>query len=629
MILEALCRYHDILKNDDQKALPEPGYSVAKVAFAIVLSSEGQLINIIDLRTDAKKPIPRSMMVPFQEVRSSGVAPYRLCDNSKYVFGVEGKKARGTKEEPAIGLGNSSGGDKGGVKNKVVTPRSYKCFEQFKSLHHTLFDNLDLDATRALLRFLDSWDPNEFGNHPKVSQYKDDLLAGGNIIFEFNGMYLHEYAEIRQKLAEDARSNVGDAGDIIVQQCLITGQIGPISRLHPKIKGVIGAQSSGASLVSFNDDSFCSYGKAQNFNAPIVDSSALKYTSILNRLLERESRNRAQLGNTTVVYWAETKDTQYLDLATFLIDPPELKENYRKDKNNETLIKTDQKTVQLIGDILNKVKTGRPLLQNDLGVDSEKTNFYMLGLSPNVSRLSVRFWYQDSIGHFIERLAQHHLDMEIVRSDFDSPYVPIYKLLKETVPKNSKDKATSPLLEGALMRAILDNTSYPLELYTAILNRVRADRSINYTRAAFLKAYLIRFQRQKLKDKEDWVSVSLNEESMSIPYRLGRLFAVLEKAQKDAINGAKSGINSKYFSSASTTPSVVFPVLLKLAQHHISKSDWGVKTNQSIEEIMAGIDYFPKYLELEDQGMFMIGYYHQQKELYKKKSKNEEKEEST
>jgi CRISPR-associated protein Csd1 len=628
MILEALCRYHDILKFDDRTTLPEPGYSLVKVSFSLVLSSEGQLTNIIDLRTDGKKPIPRSMMVPFQEVRSSGISPHCLCDNSKYVFGVEAKKVRGVKAPHVVENSESVDGDVVREKSEIATPRSKKCFEQFKSLHHALFDDLNLDATRALLKFLDSWDPTKFANHPKVSQYKDELIAGCNLIFEFNGRFIHEYAEIREKLTKRAHPDV-EAKGVIVQQCLVTGQIGPISRLHPKIKGVNGAQSSGASLISFNDDSFCSYGKAQNFNAPIGDSSALKYTSVLNHLLERGSRNRIQLGNTTIVYWAETKDTQYLDLAAFLINPPDLNKKDRKDNSNEFVIKADQKTAQLIGDILKKIKKGTPLLHDELGVDSEKTNFYMLGLSPNVSRLSVRFWYQDTVGHFIERLAQHHLDMEIVRSDFDFPYVPISKILKETVPKNSKDSASSPLLEGALMRAILDNTSYPLGLYAAILSRVKTDGSINYTRAAFLKAFLIRSHRRESVGMEDWITVSLNENSTNVPYRLGRLFAVLEKAQKDAINGPKSGINSKYFSSASTTPSVVFPVLLKLAQHHLSKTEWGVKTNQSIEEIMSGIDHFPKYLELEDQGMFMIGYYHQQRELYKKRRIDEEKEEST
>lgn len=627
MIIQALCAYHDILFNEDQGALPKEGYSKVKVSFALVLSPDGEIVNVIDLRSDGKKAIPKTLDLPLQEVRSSGVTPHRLCDNAKYVFGVERKPTQSSKaestEEAPIDNGSSCA-----IVTDLVTPRSLKCFEQFRSLHHEILDGLPSGAAKALLSYLDNWEPKKFCDQPKLRQYSEDILSGGNFVFEFNGEYIHDDKEIRQALemSKDAAHN-SEGG--ILGQCLVSGAMEPLSRLHQKIKGVPGAQPSGASLVSFNDAAFCSYGKEQNFNAPIGDASALKYTSILNRLLDHESKNKIQIDNTTIVFWAETKDTRYVDMASFLLDPRESKRTEKFRGEGEEL-STDSKTVRLIGDILKKVKISQPLEQKELGINPETTNFYVLGLSPNSGRLSVRFWYQDSVGHFIERLAKHHLDMDI---EHDSPglrYVSSYGLLKETVPKNSKDSAASPLLGGALMRAILEGTSYPRELYAAILNRIKADGVINYPRAAFIKAYLKRLPiLVPNNDKEGWITVGLNEDSSNVPYRLGRLFAVLEKAQRDVIKGSKSGINSKYFSSASTTPSVVFPVLLKLAQHHISKSDWGIKTNQSIEEIMTGIDCFPKYLELEEQGMFMIGYYHQHRALYKKRVDDGQKEEST
>ena len=179
------------------------------------------------------------------------------------------------------------------------------------------------------------------------------------------------------------------------------------------------------------------------------------------------------------------------------------------------------------------------------------------------------------------------------------------------------------------MRSILENTPYPVQMYNAILNRVKVERSINYARAGFIKACLIRLARTRGKHEEDMITVSLNEESTSVPYRLGRLFAVLEKAQSDSNKDLKSTINSKYFSSASTTPSVVFPVLLKLAQHHIAKSDWGFKSDQWIVEVLEGVDKFPAYLNQEEQGMFMLGYYHQKKAFYRKKESTEEKKEGS
>jgi len=198
--------------------------------------------------------------------------------------------------------------------------------------------------------------------------------------------------------------------------------------------------------------------------------------------------------------------------------------------------------------------------------------------------------------------------------------VSLYRLLRETVAQNSDNTAASPLLGGLVMRSILDGTPYPTQMYGAILSRARVERSINSVRAGFIKAYLLRLSRAGLTNlKEDMISVSLNVENPNVPYRLGRLFAVLERAQTSTDKSVKSTINSKYFSSASATPAVVFPVLLKLAQHHVAKSDWGVKITQDIEETLEGVSEFPAYLSLEEQGMFMLGYYHQRKASFKKK----------
>lgn len=241
-------------------------------------------------------------------------------------------------------------------------------------------------------------------------------------------------------------------------------------------------------------------------------------------------------------------------------------------------------------------------------------------MSPNNARLAVRFWYIDSIGNLIEKVARHHLDMEIIRDYYGPRCISIYRLLNETVPQSSDKKTVSPLLGGLILRSILTGTGYPISLYNAILSRVKVDGSINFVRAGFIKAYLLRLSRAGLSNlNQDLITMSLNEESLSVPYRLGRLFAALEKAQNDTNREMKSTINSKYFSSASSTPAVVFPVLLKLAQHHIAKSEWGFRSNQLIEQILAGVDEFPAYLNLEDQGMFMLGYYHQRKAFFTKK----------
>jgi len=641
VIIQSLCSYYDILAEDEDVAISRPGYSSAKVSFALALSPEGELSYIVDLRSGDKKQRPRAMDVPLQASRAVSIAPYVLCDNVKYVFGVE-KVKRSDFEKKFLkpsGKGNSLDYTILAENEKevvLVHPRTRDYFEAFKKRQHEVFDTLDDPGIRAFLTFLDTWEPENFSKHPKIVEYIDDLLSGGSFVFQFGEGLLHKKPSVMGAW-ERYCSNDGDRNGLTAQ-CFMSGKVASVARLHNKIIGVADAHAAGASLVSFNDDSFCSYGKEQSFNAPLSESAMFKYTTALNYLLAHQDY-RIQIADTTVIFWAETSGTACEEVANLLISPPDLVGlSSSEDCSDQARIQDWQK-IELIGDILKKVQKGRKIQTNDVVPDPE-TNFYLLGLAPNNARLAVRFWHVDSFGGFIERVAHHHLDMEIVRGDYDPRYVSVNRLLKETVARSSDSKASgfskespgpkkatvSPLLGGLVMRSILNGTPYPVQMYSAILNRVKVersikvDKSINSVRVGFIKAYLLRLARAGLTDlQEDMISVSLNKENPNVPYRLGRLFAVLERAQADTNREMKSTINSKYFSSASTTPAVVFPVLLKLAQHHIAKSDWGAKSTRSIEEILEGVGTFPAFLNLEEQGMFMLGYYHQRKAFFKKK----------
>ncbi|HII80117.1 MAG TPA: type I-C CRISPR-associated protein Cas8c/Csd1 [Methanosarcina sp.] len=616
MIIQSLCRHYDILEGDENANIPKLGYSSAKVSFALVITPDGVLSHIVDLRSDDKKPKPKDMEVPIQESRCSAIFSYFSCDKAQYVFGVE--KLKRNEFEKKFSSSSKNGTDEYKileVNNKeviLVHRRSRECFEAFKALHHSILDGLDDLGVRGFLAFLDGGNPEEFLENPKIKEYKDDLLAGGNCVFECDGSFLHQKNVVRNAWETYSQNETGNT----LAQCLISGKVEPVAKIHQKIKGVVGAQSAGASLVSFNDDAFCSYGKKQSFNSPVSESSMFKYTTALNHLLSSQS-NRIRIADTTVVFWAETSEKSCEDLVKFFFDLPEPEK--KEEKNVEVPRVQDTTKNKQIEDILNKVRIGKKVNQEDIGTDPE-TNFYILGLSPNNARLAARFWYVDSIGNLIEKVARHHLDMEVIRDGYGPRHVSVYRLLNETIPQSSDKKTVSPLLGGLVMRSILTNTGYPISLYSAILNRVKVDGSINFVRAGFIKAYLLRLSRAGLSNlNKDLITMSLNEESSNVPYRLGRLFAALEKAQNDANREMKSTINSKYFSSASSTPAVVFPVLLKLAQHHIARSEWGFRSNQLIEQILAGVNEFPAYLNLEDQGMFMLGYYHQRKAFFTKK----------
>jgi CRISPR-associated protein Csd1 len=619
MIVESLVRYYDILADDKTVKISKWGYNPAKVSFVAIIS-EGKLTNLLDIRTDGKKKRSKILDVPYQKSLTSAITPFFLCHKTQYVFGVDSSKSDDQKVIKDL--------DEEGTL--VVTKRSLESFEQFRKFHHSLLDTVTNPPVQQFLKFLDDWNPEKSLENPKFAEYKDELFSGGQIVFESHGECLHTIPYVREIWERYFATQISE--DSVEMQCLVTGKIAPVSRVHKWITGVTRGQ--GAPLISFNNDCFCSYGKDKSYNSPISEEAMFKYTTALNYLLEWESKNRIQIGDTVTVFWAETDKKICEDLALALLNPDYDVDEIEDDSNNDR--KQDHGLRQLVHDILLKVKLGSHIEEKSLGIDPEKTNFFILGLSQNQGRQVIRFWHKDTFGNFVKNVGQHHLDMEFGEDNQQMPMIPPKLLLKMTVPQKSNDKAVSPLLEGLLMNSIINNTPYPLPMFNAILSRMRIDHTskgpqgkhpvwFEYARAGFIKACLIRMARTRGKHEEDMITVSLNEESQNVPYRLGRLFAVLEKAQSDTNRELKSTINSKYFSSASTTPAVVFPGLLKLSQHHIAKSEWGFKSDQAIQEIMSGINGFPKTLSLEEQGMFMIGYYHQRKANYRKKSDSDEK----
>lgn len=625
MIVQSLVRYYEILAADDAIKIAKPGYSPANVSFVLVISEKGELTNIIDKRSDGKKKRATVLYVPYQESRTSGIVPFFLCDKAQYVFGVEkiemdGKTKSGNKDVITV-LEETK------TSRIAITKRSVEAQKEFKELHHSLLDSVKDPAVQQFLQFLDIWKPEHALLHQKFSEFKEDILGGELFVFECGGEYLHKNANVMAAWANHLECSVSQ--ETKEMQCLVSGKKEPVSRVHKWIKGVRGTQAQGAPLISFNAESFCSYGRDQSYNSPVSATAMFKYTTVLNYLLEWESRNKIQIGDTTVIFWAETDTKKYEELVLALLEPTDDEDDTDVDSQIPSR-QQDRSTRQLVNDILKKVKSGRYLEVRDLkdlGVDPDKTNFYILGLSPNQGRLVVRFWHQDTFGNFITRLARHHIDMEIDLGVRGSRNVSTRWLLKMTVPPKSDDKAISPVLGGLLMRSILNNTPYPIPMYNATVNRAKIGDSINYARAGFIKACLIRMARARGKHEEEMITVGLNKENTNVSYHLGRLFAVLESTQKNANPNIKRTIRDSYFSSAASTPSIVYPVLLKLHQHHLSKINsekpgLGVNISKSMDEVMSSIARFPANLTLEEQGMFMLGYYHQHESFFRKGVEN-------
>jgi len=568
MMLQSLVSLYDRLANDPAKEVALPGFSSESVDFVARLDRSGQLQDIADLReVRGKKFIRRQLVVPKPpQKRTSGISSYYMWDKTDYVFGCTAKKE----------------------DTSVWTPRH---FAAFKKLLADVSGNSMDEGIRAVMRFAESWDPR---NAPKLPNWTD--MAGKNIVFQLDGdlRFVHDRTPVKQAWVKYFTHAAQQEADEAV--CLVTGERGKVARLHPPIFGVADAHTAGAGIVTFNKDktAFTSYAKEQNLNAPVRMDAAFAYATALNFLLRAGSRQKMQIGDATTTFWAE-RDSPVEGFFGVLLDP-------RDTTAEDTEVRL----------FLEAVKEGKLPHTIDPVV-----RFYVLGLSANGPRLSVRFWYASTVEDVSAKLGQHFRDLSMVKSFQSDPEYPgMWRLLRETSNQKSKD-GPPPLLGGAVMQAILRGTPYPQELLSAVIGRIRAEQNVNYLRAAILKAVLVR--KKRLLNQGVEVSMALDRENKNVAYLLGRLFAVLERAQQDAIPGLNTTIKDRFYGSASATPRIVFPQLLRLAQHHMAKAEHGKFRDKQIEEILCDVHEFPAHLGLDQQGLFAIGYYHQRQDFFTKK----------
>lgn len=584
MILQALDAYYQRLADDPSENVPRQGYSREKIHFALIIGQDGTLLDVHDLRErQGKKVMPREMAVPAAAKRTVGVSPNFLWDNTGYVLGAD---AKGKPE------------------------RARDCFLAFRELVRKAPADGDTGIA-AVLAFLDNWNPDDAPQ--AVSTFLPwDEVAGWNVVFRLDGDmgYVHDRPAARTAW-EVLRGQSADAEQGF---CLVTGRLASIARLHPAIKGVRGAQSSGAALVSFNLDAFTSYGKEQNHNAPVSEAATFGYTTALNHLLRAGSNRRVQIGDATTVFWSERPHVLE-DLLGLFLDkgPAPAAADDAPDEAGHADGQTadDGGLARRVRLVLEAVREGR--MPPELG-DTD-VRFYVLGLAPNAARLSVRFFEVSTTGKIAARVGSHFRDIQTERRHPRDPEFPsMWQLLIELAPLRKSDNIP-PTLSGALMRAILGGRPYPRSLLAAIIGRIRADHEVSYLRAALLKGY---FTRAPKGDNTWEVGVTLDPASTDIGYRLGRLFAILEKAQQDALPGINATIRDRFYGAASATPRAVFPRLIHLAQFHISKADYGYVSDKRLGEVMEGLNDFPAHLTMDQQGRFALGYYHQRNALWRK-----------
>lgn len=613
MILQALTELHARLSSDPQSGLPPLGYSLQDISLKVVLAQDGKLLYIEDFReekiriqkngkeTRSKKA--KELLVPGQARASeASFAPCFLWDDTRFVFGWHG------------------------VKNDPV--RNQKCFDAFCELHLRHEDELKDADFSAVCTFLSNWKVEQVSSHPELLKVKK-----GRVVFQISGktQFVHENPSVKVWVSKMQSNDISNT--VTHGQCLVSGKSNePISRLHPGIKNIQGAPYTGASLVSFNNSAYESYGKegksyGRGANSPTSAKSALSYTSALDWLLSKQHRN-FRIADSTIVFWTDEATNAEENLPWMLASPPATE---------------DDETKKRIADILKKIVSGT-LAKDQLG--NPKAQFYILGLSLNQGRLSIRLWQKGNLGDLIEKLKDHFSNLAIVRqwdetnSLHPDPIAPSAKrLLLETAPlKDGRrdESKVSPQLSGALMRAILTGTRYPDSLVNSVMNRIRVIEkkqkgegsldNVTYLRVAILKAWLIRNHNSWLNYKKIIMTQALDKDNPHAAYQLGRLFATYEQVQRAAHKfKLDRTIRETMFSAASATPQSIFGRLDRLNKHHLPKLTAGSKRHfdnllDEIHQKIRGPQFYPASLNLKEQSLFCIGYYHQRHEFRLKHS---------
>lgn len=591
MILDDLNRYYEMKSRDPESGIAQYGWSIEKISWEFRIDGSGQLVSVIPLGSDdgKKKFVP--MRVPVHGSRTSAPKPFLLCDNASYFLGIER--------------------DKDGQGYHFDSRKQLLSHE----LHHKYLDNVEDEAARAVLAFFEDDD-----NKLRVDdQIRSELAAGGFIVFRYlpDNSLVHE----RPQIVDAWQSSLAHGEGKETIQCAITGEIAEPASLFPLLTGVPGAQSSGASLISFNNEAFCSYGKKSNDkarNASISDVAAFNVGTALRYLMQSPDHHMS-LADSQILYWTDEYEKETSECLSMLFD---MDKQIREAKEDKALLQNLQQRLE-------RIRSGKRAFSID-----PKTRYYILCLSPNAARLSVRFFETGTFGDLEKAFQQYLSDIEIIGRNGKSDRPRSVKAYVYQTAAFGEAKNVPKVLISATVISLLRNRAFPQALYNLLLQRTRVDKGMSGSggsrydampmRAAMLKACLLRRARQRNdKELERSLTVALNNENRNVGYLLGRLFALLEKAQREAVPDANATIRDRYIGSASSTPARVFPQLLKMAQHHISKAKFGAVTDKRIQETMSLVDSvegFPATLSYDDQGQFFIGYYQQKADFFAPKN---------
>lgn len=569
MILQALKDYYDRKAADPESGIAPFGWERKEIPYLIVLDRNGRLVNVEDTQEKIGRRLrARTFAVPQSVKRTVGIEPYFLWDNIEYVTGIVCRE----------------GGNPGRVAKR----------------HEAFMDRLRPFAAvpeiGAVVKFLSASDmPSQLETH---ESWKEARQACAFVAFKFAGEEGTIFDVPAVKEVVDGLAHGSEADVIGVD--LVSGTMGSVALLHPALKGIPGANTTGANIVSFNFPAATSFGKSQGNNSPVGIQSAFAYTTALNTLLSKDSKQKMMVGDATVVFWAGKDNPFEAAMSGFFSEPA-------KDDPD--------RLVQNVSALLKSPQSGSASFSED------RTTFYVLGLSPNAARIAIRFWHVGTVAEMAGRFRVYFDDLQIAHGPKEKDHLSLWRLLRSTAALG-ESKNIAPNLVGNVMRSILEGLPFPETLLQSVLVRIKAEHEVTYPRAKLIKGCLNRKWRLGNPKNERNLTVGLDRENANAGYRLGRLFAVLERIQEAA--GINATVRERFYASASSTPISVFGNLMRLSNHHLAKlrkekPGLAVNLEKLVQEVIAGIDRFPAHLPLDDQGRFAIGYYHQRQDFFTKK----------
>ena len=584
MILKALYDYYNRCIEYDHYSLPRYGTMNAQISFIVNIDLDGNYIRLEDSRQDNGKG--KTFVVPYG-VHTNAVTPFLFWDNCLYAFGyIKPLNETEVKDPKKVQKWEKS--------SETVQKKHNAFIELCKKIANETKNDRLLAVTKfytnnQLLKLMSSeeWKLIEANSSANISfRILDDtqLVSSLPVLLNF------------------IESDSAETG-----VCLVTGIKGPIVRKSTPTP-IPGCNAS-ASLVAFQKDyGFDSYGKSQAYNAPISLEAEFAFSTALKKLKEPESKNKFSINDRLFVYFASQKS----ETTEKMEDVIAVLFNKTDDPNsNIELVKSKVKS------IFSGIKHG---------VDN--TYFYVIGIAPNLGREAIIYYSEIPLSEFAKVLNEHFDDMEVLAPRYEKPYVGLYSMLKAIALKN-EIKNCPPNLPDAVVKSIFQGLPYPFTLYAACIRRIRAEREVapyyNTCRVAIIKAYLNRLNDTNNKK----LDIMLDKENTNQGYLCGRLFATLERIQEKSNNNT-STIRERYMNAASATPVAVFTTLLNLSNHHSEKLNAGAKIHyekikqEIIDKIMP--DGFPAHLDLQDQGRFFVGYYHQRQDFFTSKNENNEQE---